>query len=184
LPTFLEESALWPILGYVPILGGLYPQTASYARARQVGWVEGAAMAIRRAAFEAVSGFDASYFLYFEEVDLCYRLAAAGWQVHFAPVGTLMHVRGASTRQYRSDTAIMALAGRLHFYRKHYPPWRVAAMVIIVQLVLVARCLLAPVRIRRARSEGQRARLQHEASAWRRALGGEWLRPRARAFTR
>ena len=46
---------------------------------RPVPWVLGAALAVRRTAFEEVGGFDESYEMYFEEVDLCYRLSRRGW---------------------------------------------------------------------------------------------------------
>lgn len=52
--------------------------------------MKGAAIAIRGEAFEAVGGFDESFFMYFEDADLSYRLKAAGWQVHFAPVTTVV----------------------------------------------------------------------------------------------
>ncbi len=176
LPTLLEESAVWSLLQHVPVLREAYPRTASHARPRRVAWVEGAAMAIRRAAFETVGGFDPSFFLYFEEVDLCYRLARAGWEVHFAPVGTVMHIGGASTRRYRSDMAVMALASRLRFYRKHYSRLRLAGLVPLVQAIVLARWLLGPIRVRLTRDDERRSELRDDLVAWGRVLRGEWLR--------
>lgn len=88
--------------------------------ARAVPWVLGAAFAIRREAFESVGGFDPSFFMYYEEVDLCYRLQKAGWQIHFSPAGSITHVGGASTRQYRAAMTQELYKSLCHFYRRHY----------------------------------------------------------------
>jgi N-acetylglucosaminyl-diphospho-decaprenol L-rhamnosyltransferase len=180
LPTLLEESATWPLLGYVPWLREVYPPTASHARPRRVAWVEGAAMAARRVAFEAVSGFDESFFMYFEEVDLCYRLAVAGWQVHFAPVGTVVHVGGASTRLYRGDMAVQAMASRLHFYRKHYTALQQVILVLLMEAIVLARCLVGQIRVRHPHNDARRSQLLADLVVWRRALRGEWIRLPAR----
>jgi N-acetylglucosaminyl-diphospho-decaprenol L-rhamnosyltransferase len=70
--TFLAECATGPLLRYIPVAGERYLLTSSHASPRRVPWVLGAALAIRRTAFEAVGSFDPSFFMYFEEVDLCY----------------------------------------------------------------------------------------------------------------
>lgn len=68
-----------------------------------VDWVSGAAMLVRGEAFHGVGGFDADYFMYMEDVDLCWRLTHAGWKVVFEPAGAVTHVGGVSTsrRPYR-----------------------------------------------------------------------------------
>jgi N-acetylglucosaminyl-diphospho-decaprenol L-rhamnosyltransferase len=177
LPTFLLESATGPLLRYVPVARERYLPTWSHSCAQRVPWVMGAALAIRRTAFEVVGGFDTSFFMYFEEVDLCYRLAAAGWQVHFAPVATVVHVGAGSTRRRRSDMAVQALASRMRFYRRHYAAPKVLALVILIDAIVLVRCLLGPTRIRLADDETRRAQLRDDLVAWRRALRGEWLRP-------
>jgi GT2 family glycosyltransferase len=53
-----------------------------------------AAMLVRREAFEAVGGFDARYFCFFEDVDLCFRLRLAGWRVLQTPDAIVEHVGG------------------------------------------------------------------------------------------
>lgn len=53
-----------------------------------------AAMLLRREAFEAVGGFDARYFCYFEDVDLCFRLRLAGWRIVQSPDAVVAHVGG------------------------------------------------------------------------------------------
>ncbi|MHB8663047.1 MAG: glycosyltransferase family 2 protein [Acidimicrobiales bacterium] len=61
-----------------------------------VDWVSGAFIALRRSAFEAIGGFDESYFMFMEDVDLCRRLHQAGWGVAYEPAGSVMHLEGAS----------------------------------------------------------------------------------------
>ncbi len=59
-----------------------------------VDWVSGACFLVRRSAFEAVGGFDEAYFMYFEDVDLCWRLGRAGWRVAYAPSAEVTHTQG------------------------------------------------------------------------------------------
>lgn len=66
------------------------------AEERYVDWVSGAFFVVRRAAFDAVGGFDPGYFMYVEEVDLCWRLARAGWRAGYLPTARVVHAGGAS----------------------------------------------------------------------------------------
>ena len=72
-------------------------------RPRDVDWISGAAMWLRRAALDDVGGWDERYFMYVEDVDLCWRLRRAGWRVAYEPAGTVTHLLGVSTagRPYR-----------------------------------------------------------------------------------
>ncbi len=70
-----------------------------HGRASDVDWISGSCFAIRREAFEAVGGFDESYFMYAEDVDLCWRLWRAGWRVGYEPTGRVVHAGGVSTDQ-------------------------------------------------------------------------------------
>jgi N-acetylglucosaminyl-diphospho-decaprenol L-rhamnosyltransferase len=76
---------------------------ADPSRAREVDWVSGAAVWLRRAALDAVGGWDERYFMYVEDVDLCWRLRQAGWRVAYEPAGRVEHLLGVSTatRPYR-----------------------------------------------------------------------------------
>ena len=65
--------------------------------ARDVDWVSGASIWLRRSALDSVGGWDESYYMYVEEVDLCWRLRRAGWRVAYEPRGVVTHVQGAST---------------------------------------------------------------------------------------
>jgi len=60
-------------------------------------WVSGAAMMIRREVFEQIGLLDEGYFLYFDEVDFCFRAIAAGWQVWHVPQSRVQHLEGAAT---------------------------------------------------------------------------------------
>ncbi|HEX2190634.1 MAG TPA: glycosyltransferase family 2 protein, partial [Longimicrobiaceae bacterium] len=75
----LENDPVAPLAVRIPGLRGRLLCASPPRRAAAVPWVLGAALAVRRSAFEEVGGFDEAYFMYFEEVDLCRRLASAGW---------------------------------------------------------------------------------------------------------
>src|SRR4029079_11601459 len=64
---------------------------------REAGWLSGSCLLLRRDAFDSVDGFDARYFMYFEDVDLGERLGAAGWRNVYVPSAEVVHVGGAST---------------------------------------------------------------------------------------
>jgi N-acetylglucosaminyl-diphospho-decaprenol L-rhamnosyltransferase len=66
-------------------------------QARVVDWVSGAAVWLRRRALDEVGGWDERYFMYLEDVDLCWRLRGASWEIAYEPAGMVDHVQGAST---------------------------------------------------------------------------------------
>jgi GT2 family glycosyltransferase len=89
-----------------------------FARPRLVEWVTGAALAIRRDVFEQVGGFDASFFMFFEDKDLCARARQAGFEVWFEPASELRHLRGGSADPH---TARIYRASQVRYYRLHRP---------------------------------------------------------------
>jgi N-acetylglucosaminyl-diphospho-decaprenol L-rhamnosyltransferase len=61
-----------------------------------VDWISGSCMAVRRLAYESVGGFDEAYFMYVEDLDLCWRLARAGWVVGYVDGARVTHIQGVS----------------------------------------------------------------------------------------
>lgn len=95
---------------------------------REVDWVSGAAMLIRRSALEQVGGFDETFGLYGEELDLCTRLRDVGWKVLATPELEIMHVGGVSTGRSRR-TYLMHSQSIYRYFRKHRAAgWRRAAL--------------------------------------------------------
>lgn len=66
--------------------------------ARDADWVSGACVLVRKVAFDSVEGFDEAYFMYVEDLDLCWRMHRAGWRVRYEPGAIATHVQGLSTR--------------------------------------------------------------------------------------
>lgn len=101
----------------------------------QVGYIDGAVMAIRREAFEAVGGFDENFFFYGEDADFCMRLRKAGWKVVFHPEARVIHVRGGSSTKVCPDDRFLRLhvQSNVLLLKKHYPEWKVR-LVLVLQL--------------------------------------------------
>lgn len=86
-----------------------------------VDWVAGAALMIRRTVLDGIGGFDESFFLYFEETDLCLRAARAGWPTHYLPDATVVHVGSASTGMTGwTLPPDYWFASREHYYRVNH----------------------------------------------------------------
>ena len=84
-----------------------YRQEAEVVLERETGWLSGACLLLRREAFEAVGGFDEGYFMFFEDLDLGERLAAAGWSSVYVPDARIIHVGG---HTWRADPTPMLRA--------------------------------------------------------------------------
>jgi GT2 family glycosyltransferase len=83
--------------------------------------VNGAFMLIRRAALEEVGLFDEGYWMYMEDLDLCYRFRKAGWLTWYEPSATVVHVKAGTSGKLRRPKLNYAFHyGMLRFYRKFY----------------------------------------------------------------
>ncbi len=90
---------------------------------REVGWLTGACLMVRRQAAVAAGLMDESYFLYFDDVDLCAALRAGGGRILFLPDAEIVHLRGRTVRRQPQAAGHRYRASQLHFYRKHHPAW-------------------------------------------------------------
>ena len=76
------------------------PPGAGGEEARAVGWVSGACFCARRSVLEELGGFDESYFMFAEDMDLCWRAHEAGWEVGVEPAAVVTHLLGVSRRHH------------------------------------------------------------------------------------
>jgi N-acetylglucosaminyl-diphospho-decaprenol L-rhamnosyltransferase len=85
----------------------------------QVDWVTGAVMMVRRAAIGTVGLLDERYFMYWEDLDWCYRMRRAGWSVHRVAEARAIHAQGREgVRRPFSRAGRAQLAGAVRFFRK------------------------------------------------------------------
>ena len=92
-------------------------------RPREVDWVSGACLMVRRADAEAVGLLDERYFIYAEDVDFCAAIRARGRKVRFAPAAEVVHARGRSVASVPAATEAAYRRSQLAFYAKHHPGW-------------------------------------------------------------
>ncbi|MGQ9475220.1 MAG: glycosyltransferase family 2 protein [Actinomycetota bacterium] len=109
---------------------------------REVDWVSGAAMLLRREAVERVGGFDEAYFMYVEDVDLCWRLREAGYRVVYHPGFRLVHHVGRTSSQQSTRMLYEHHRSMYLFFRRRYPGWRGTLLTPVILFGLAARFLL------------------------------------------
>jgi hypothetical protein len=169
---FLEESTLGRFVRFVPVLRNRYLRTWAYNDSRRVPWALGAALALRHEVVDDAGGFDESFFLYYEEVDLCLRLRSAGWEVHFTPITTVTHVGGASSDQRRAEMSVQWFLSVRRFYRLHYSRIQTIEVIIVAKSIVLARLIRDSIKLRLTRCAAEQAGLAERAIAWRKILLG------------
>ncbi|MEL7371898.1 MAG: glycosyltransferase family 2 protein [Myxococcota bacterium] len=110
----------------------------------QVDWLAGCSMMIRRRVLEEIGLFDETYFLYFEETDLCMRARRQGWLTYYVPQSRVAHVGSASTgiQNLQRRTPRYWFDSREHYFRKNYGDsylWTANAAWIVGQAVWSVR---------------------------------------------
>ena len=135
-------------------LNALYAGGFGHDEPREVEWVMGAVLLVRRAAVDEVGPADEDFFLFSEETDWCYRFHAAGWEVWFDPEAEFHHVGGAS---HGGRMYVENLRGQLRFLAKHRGPEAAER---------ARRLLLAGTRLRALVFPRVRAAGYREAARW------------------
>jgi GT2 family glycosyltransferase len=90
---------------------------------RDVDWVTGACLLVRRDAALAAGLLDERYFLYEEDVDFCAALRARGGRILFTPRAQIVHLRGRTRTQNPGSAQTHYDRSHLAFYEKHHPRW-------------------------------------------------------------
>jgi N-acetylglucosaminyl-diphospho-decaprenol L-rhamnosyltransferase len=86
----------------------------------EADWMLGGFLMLRRSMLEELGGFDEGFFLYGEDIDLCYRAAKAGWERWYVPAAVVEHEHQAVTdRRFFTRGTIWHWRGIVRFVRKH-----------------------------------------------------------------
>jgi GT2 family glycosyltransferase len=139
------------------LLNAFYAGGFDHRDEREVDWLYGPALLVRREAADAVGLFDESFFLFSEETDWCYRFRKAGWDVLFYPGAEVVHVGGATTKQNWGPSFREQVRGHLRFLRKHRGAREAERARKLMLWSLRARGLLF---------RGERGRAYREAAQW------------------
>jgi GT2 family glycosyltransferase len=129
----------------------LAPRSALFARFKMTYWLHdqerevdqpsGACLLIRRVAWDQVGSLDTRFFMYFEEVDLCYRIKRQGWKIVFIPSAYITHYGGQSSLQNMDVRIIKRYESLLAFFKKHYCQPAVFALRLLVVCEMLWRVL-------------------------------------------
>ncbi|GAW29473.1 glycosyltransferase family 2 protein [Carboxydocella sp. ULO1] len=145
-------NALFQALG----LSKLFPKSRLFAQYNltyldedqtyPVDCLVGAFMLVRRKTIEQVGLLDETFFMYGEDIDWCYRIKKAGWEIYYYPEARIIHYKGASSKKKKYRMIYEFHRAMVIFYQKHYAPNTFVLVNIIVLLGIWLRYLVALVR--------------------------------------
>jgi N-acetylglucosaminyl-diphospho-decaprenol L-rhamnosyltransferase len=124
------------------------PGTPEGDGVEDAGWISGSCFLARRQALEELGGFDEAYFMYAEDMDLCWRAHHAGWGVGFAGGAEITHAQGVSTARHPYKMMLAHHRSALRFTVRTTSGWRrlalpLAAAVLGVRMVIATARLAA-----------------------------------------
>jgi len=115
-----------------------------HATTREVDWVSGACLVVRRSVVERVGLLDEGYFMYGEELDWCRRIKQAGLRIVFFPGAEVVHYGRSSSESMRVRIGRLAMSGRLCYFEKYHGARAVCAVRVMTVVGLLLRLLAAP----------------------------------------
>jgi GT2 family glycosyltransferase len=143
-PTLSRE--LWRLFHLDNILPyALYPLTKWQAKQPQeVDLVAGSCLLVRKEVLEQIGFLDEDFFIYSEEIDLCYRVQSAGWRIYWVPKAEIVHFGGQSTRQVPTEMFLHLYRSNIKYFRKHYGWPAVQVYKLILRIAAFSRLIAAP----------------------------------------
>jgi len=109
---------------------------------RDVDWLSGAFLVVRREAIDQVGGMDERFFMFNEDVDWCRRMKSAGWTVTYVPDARVIHHIGASRRKVAPKVIVERHRGMIYYFHKHHPANPVVTFFVDAFILLRAGLML------------------------------------------
>ncbi len=165
-----DNDVAGQFLSFVPGLGKRLLRVWNHDGERAVPWIKDTVVGMRRTAFESVGGFNESFFIYYQDPDLCLRLARKGWDVRFAPVTDVVHYTGATTSKARAAMALELFVSCMRFAQMHYGRWHCCLLLLVWKAIMAVRLLRDRARLLACRDPARRQVLAEDVQVWKRAL--------------
>jgi GT2 family glycosyltransferase len=140
---------------------------------REVDVIQGACLILRSSALEELGLLDEDYFMYTEEVDLCFRLRKARWKLIWVPQAEVVHYGGQATQQVATEMFLELYRSKILYFNKHHGKLSANFYKSIVLAATLARLALSPF----AFFEERRSRDKHLS------LAGNYRRLLSELFT-
>jgi GT2 family glycosyltransferase len=121
-----------------------------HASQRDVDWLSGAFLMVRRAAIDQVGGMDEAFFMFNEDVDWCRCMRLAGWNVTYVPEAVVVHHMGASRSRVSTRVVVERHRGMIHYFHKHHPTNPILRYVTDGAILSRAALMLAVNALRRS----------------------------------
>ena len=103
----------------------------------------GAFMCIPKKVLDEVGLLDERFFMYAEDIDLCYRIVQAGYTNYYLPTTQIIHFKGESTKLHSLSYVLTFYKASLQFIQKHYRGWKRWPAALLYQIGIVAAASLS-----------------------------------------
>lgn len=91
-----------------------------FSETKNVDWVSGAAVLIKKNVFDLVGGFDERFFMYMEDADICKKISDKGFKIFYYPFTKIVHLKGKNVNQdFRKNSYFYAKESQLIYYKMH-----------------------------------------------------------------
>jgi N-acetylglucosaminyl-diphospho-decaprenol L-rhamnosyltransferase len=145
--TLQHSTGFFPKMWWT-VVGQLFPRARRKyrpgpRRLARVDWVSGACFLADRAVFEHLGGMDDTFFLYYEEVDFCWRAWQRGWQVVHDPKLCVIHLHPLERRSVPPTLRVITRHSLLYYFQKNLPRWHFLSLAVVVWMQAVAGRMLA-----------------------------------------
>ncbi len=141
------STLIWEFLG----LSRLFPKSRIFGKwrmgyfafdqTREVDQPMGSCLMLRKDTLKQVGYFDESFSMFFNDVDLCYRIKKAGWKIFFFPDAQVIHHKGASTRMAKRKMIWLSHLAFFKYFRKHKKGFANRLLLFLFFLPLVLSAL-------------------------------------------
>jgi len=151
------DNSIQPSAGFFPnpfvvfnmlflehFLGGRFVRT-SYPCLKKVDWVMGAALMVKKEITDKIGGFDEKIFMYYDEVDYCYRIYKAGDSIYYYPEAEIIHLWQKSSQSGREGPILANYKSLQYFYNKHYGLGSLVLLKVLLKTKAIAGIVIGNV---------------------------------------
>jgi hypothetical protein len=112
---------------------------------QEVDVIMGACLILRREVLDLIGYLDEDYFIYTEEVDLCYRIQRAGWRLYWVPQAEVVHIGGQSTQQVPTEMFLNLYQSKIQYFYKHNGKLVAQIYKLILVFASLSRIVFTPI---------------------------------------